>query len=71
MTIFKSIYHFNVIDEIGKGNNVFCLDREDQVIDCVNDMEVSEFVKITKKAAQTENNRFEFWIKVNTEEVRE
>nr|DAS46952.1 MAG TPA: hypothetical protein [Caudoviricetes sp.] len=62
MTKYESIYSFDVIDEIARGEVVFMIDRKNEVINRVNDMTTS----IVAYAIKDENkdNRYEFYKEV-------
>jgi hypothetical protein len=62
---FKSIYRWNVIDEIAKGKKVYALDRLVLEVFLVNELSVEEAVAMTESK---EEKRFEFWY-VETEET--
>ena len=67
MTKYESIYSFDVIDEIARGEVVFMIDRKNEVINRVNDMTTS----IVAFAIKDENkdNRYEFYKEVEIEQV--
>ena len=60
MEKYKSIYSFNVIDEIKHGANVCMLDRKEMEVECVENMEVGDFASVLA-ISEKEKDRFEFW----------
>ena len=70
--VYKIIYSFEVYGKIKEGKNVYYLDREDQYTALLNEYAVKDFISIMNHADECKNeNRYEFWIEENTEEVRE
>lgn len=65
MTKYESIYSFDVLDEIARGEVVFLIDRKDEVINRVNDMTTSDVAFAIKD--ENKDNRYEFYkeVKVN------
>lgn len=59
MKKFKTVFAFDVIDEVAKGTEVFLIDRCAEEIECVNDSSLSEIVSALK--GDNNDNRFEFY----------
>ena len=57
---YKIIYSFYVIDEIEKGNTVYCLDRKEKAVLIINDICVETVVTLLRDA-RTDDERYEFW----------
>ena len=70
--VYKIIYYFEVLGKIKEGKNVYYLDRKEQYTALLNEYAVKDFISITKYAEENpDENRYEFWIEENTEEVKE
>jgi len=63
---YKTIYHFLVLDEIKDGKTVYCLDRKEKQVYCVNELTVNDTVAMIN-ANDTEPDRFEYWIEEKEE----
>lgn len=60
---YKTIYYFEVYGKIKEGKNVYCLDRGDQVIEFMNNLEVNDFISLLNNAEKCKDeNRYEFWV---------
>ena len=57
---YRNIYSFNILDEIGKGNVVYMLDREKRCVENVNEMEVQTLSEVLN--CDNLKDRFEFWV---------
>lgn len=57
----KSIYSFNVMDEIRQGKIVFGVDRYDLECFEINELSVNKLATILEQAT-TNKDRFDFWI---------
>lgn len=60
MTNFEKVYSFNVLDEIVAGKKVFVLDREEALVECVNEMTVARLAEVFK-LKESNIERFEYW----------
>ena len=60
MTTYKTISAWRVLDEINNGEQVFMLDRQNNSVVLVNDLNVHSALKATN--ADDKENRYEFWI---------
>lgn len=60
MKSFKSVYSFEVIQKIKEGHTIMMLDKEKQFVETVNEMEVSEFVKVLAEI-EANNTRYYFY----------
>ena len=67
MATYKEVYKWNVIDEIGKGKQVYMLDRQNQSVALINDMDAQSAIKIVN--CKDNENRYDFWICEETEVV--
>ena len=65
MKTYKTIYSFNALDEIRAGKTVYVSDKGTKSIECVNNLEVSDFAEILN--AENVSTRFEFWIEEEKE----
>ena len=70
MKTFDTVYPWNIIDKIKEGKLVYCLDKEEQRIFCVNDMPVENYVAILEKC-NAEETRYTFWLENHIEEKTE
>lgn len=68
MVTYKNIYSFDVLGKIKDGNQVYVLDRQNQSVALLNDMDVQSAVKIVN--AENRTGRFDFWIVEEVEEMR-
>ena len=59
--IYKTIYSFSVLDEIEKGNTVYCLDRKNKSVHIINDVCVETALSLLRDAKEDKTERFEFW----------
>lgn len=59
-TVYRNIYSFNILDEIGKGNVVYMLDREKRCVENVNEMEVQDLSEVLN--SDNLKDHFEFWV---------
>lgn len=66
MMKFETVYNFNVLDEVARGEVVFLIDRKNEVIDRVNDMAISDVAVAIKD--ENKDNRYEFYKVVNVNE---
>lgn len=57
---FRTVYDFNVLDEINAGNKVYMIDRFYCYIAIVNDMPVSEYAAFANR--DNADNRIEFYV---------
>ena len=57
---FRTVYDFNVLDEIKAGNVVCMIDRFKGVISVVNDMPVKEYAAFANR--DNTDNRIEFYV---------
>ena len=55
---YHSIYRWNVIDEVARGNKVYALDKLANEVFLVNELSVESAVAMTESK---EEGRFEFW----------
>ena len=69
MVIYKSIYRWKVFENINDGKQVFMLDRQNQSVALINDMDVQSAVKIVD--GKDNENRYDFWICEEAEEAEE
>lgn len=67
MKTFENVYSWSVIDEIKNGRLVYCLDREEQKVFCVNDIPVENYVAILKYCREEDTNRYLFWYENHNE----
>lgn len=58
--VFKTIYSFDVMEEIKKGNEVFILDRAACEVYDTSEITVTDFVRAI--SSKDEDNRYAFWI---------
>jgi hypothetical protein len=58
---YKTIYSFSVMDEIEKGNTVYCLDRGTKSVTIINDVCVEAALFLLRDAKEDTTERFEFW----------
>ena len=58
--VFKTLYDFNVLDEINAGNKVYMIDRLAGDISVVNDMSVREYASFVNR--DNADNRIEFYV---------
>lgn len=63
---YKTIYHFLVLDEIKKGETVYCLDRKAREVYCVNELTVNDTVAMLN-AEGIKPDRFEYWVEKKEE----
>ena len=66
MVTYRSVRAWFVVDEIKAGNNVYMLDRQNQSVALINDMDAQSAIKIVH-STDTEN-RYDFWVCDITEE---
>ena len=59
MTRYKTIFEFNVMDEIARGEEVYMIDRREGVIDYVSNMSFGDVANAIK--GDNSDNRFEFY----------
>lgn len=59
---YKTIYHFMVMDEVEKGETVYCLDRLEKEVLIVNDLTFDYALRLLRDAK--DNDRYEFWVEV-------
>lgn len=57
---YKSIYSFNVFDEIKKYKKVYVSDKENKTIRCVNGLSVEDFADMLN--TEDVSTRFDFWV---------
>jgi hypothetical protein len=60
---FKTIYHFTVMDEIRKGNTVYCLDKANRCVLTMNSLSFDDAIKILDEAEERHYS-YEFWKEV-------
>ena len=56
---YKTIYYFMVEDEIKKGEDVYCLDKQEKDVLHVNQLNYEYAIKLINDAK--DNDRYEFW----------
>ena len=56
---YKSVYSFNVIDEVEEGTIVYCLDRQEKEVLTINDLHFGFALGVIQDAKN--NDRYEFW----------
>lgn len=69
MTTYKVINAWYVIDEIKKGNKVYMLDRQNQSVALINDMDAQSAISIIE--AKDEAKRYSFWTCEEVGEIEE
>ena len=69
MTTYNTIYSFKVFDKINEGKQVFMLDRQNQSVALLNDMDTESAVKVVN--SENNENRYQFWICEESEETKE
>ena len=57
---YKKVYDFNVLDEVEKGAEVYCLDRREKEVHKMNDL-TFEYALSLIRDAKEDDNRYEFW----------
>lgn len=67
MTTYKTISAWRVLDEIENGKQVFMLDRQNNSVALVNDLNVNSAVKVLN--SDDKENRYAFWICEESEET--
>ena len=65
---YRTIYSFKVFEEINNGKQVFVLDRQNNSVTCVNDLNVNSALKVVN--ADDNENRYAFWICEESEETQ-
>ena len=60
MKIYETIYSWNVFDEIARGKNVYMLDRQNQSVALVNDMDAQSAISVVH--SKNTDKRYDFWI---------
>lgn len=65
--MYKEVYKWRVIDELLKGKQIYCLDRNRKQCYLVNEMFVKGLVLILGQA-ETDPDRFYFWEDTTEEE---
>lgn len=58
--MYKKIYIFEVLDKITEGKEIYCCDKQNNNVICVNNLLISGFVLLLEDAKK-DNTRFEFW----------
>ena len=69
MLIYERVYKWKVLDEIGGGKQVFMLDRQNQSVALMNDMDAQSAIKIAN--CVDDENRYDFWSCKESEEAKE
>ena len=59
---FRSIYEFNVIDEVKAKSLVYLLDRHTRTITFVNNMYVTDLLAEIQHAKDDDTGRYEFYV---------
>lgn len=61
---FKVIYHWNILEEIGKKNAVYILDRKELKLSLANEWVSQRLINLLEELKNSDNkdNRYEFWI---------
>ena len=57
---YRSMYHFEVIDEVKEGNMVYCLDRKNRIVLTINYLPLEDALLVIRDA-KDDDERFEFW----------
>ena len=57
---YKTVYHFNVLDEVEKGEEVYCLDKQEKDVLHVNQLNFEYALRLIRDAKE-DDNRYEFW----------
>ena len=57
---YRSMYHFEVIDEVNDGNTVYCLDKQNREVYIMNGMPLDRALRVVS-VAKNDDERFEFW----------
>ena len=57
---YKSMYHFEVIDEVKDCNTVYCLDKQNREVYIMNGMPLDRALRVVS-VAKDDDERFEFW----------
>lgn len=65
---YNTIYAWKVFDKINEGKQVFMLDRQNQSVALLNDMDTESAVKIVN--SEDNENRYQFWICEESEETQ-
>ena len=66
MMEYKILYAFEVMNKVRNGEQVSMVDREEEELWNVNSLTLEEFAEILN-TAENEPNRYEFWIRKETE----
>lgn len=66
MVTYKKVYNWKVFDEIEDGKRVYMLDRQNQSVALLNDMDAQSAVKVVNST--DDENRYDFWTCVESEE---
>lgn len=62
--IYKTVYCFSVMDEVEKGEEVYCLDKREKEVSKMNDL-TFEYALSLISDAKEDNDRYEFWKEIN------
>lgn len=57
---YRTVYHFSAMDEVEKGNTVYCLDKRKRTVYTINDLCLTTALRIIRDA-KDDNDRFVFW----------
>lgn len=60
---YQKVYDFTIQDEIAKGEKVWCLDKKDKAVFCVNSATFEFALKLIGDAK--DDDRYEFWKEIN------
>lgn len=60
---YKSIYLYEVMDRIKSFEEVYMVDREEMVVQCVAEMQVGDLASVLS-LAEEEKNRFDFYVRL-------
>lgn len=57
---FRTVYCFSVIDEVERGEEVYCLDKREKEVSKMNDLNLEYALRLINDAKE-DNDRYEFW----------
>lgn len=60
---YKSLYLFDVMDSVKHFEDVYMVDREEKVVQCVAEMQVGDLASVLS-LAEREKNRFDFYVRL-------